>query len=50
MRVVYFDEGCVGVTTIGGKMNEWVGVIVHHLRSLYAYQKNKIMGFGLYKT
>ena len=31
-------------------MNEWVRDVVHHLRSLYTYQKNKIMGFGLYKT
>ena len=31
-------------------MDERVGDIVHHLQFLYTYQKNKIMGFGLYKT
>ena len=31
-------------------MDERVEDIVHHLWSLYTYQKNKIMGFGLYKT
>ena len=30
-------------------MRGW-GDVEHHSRSLYTYQKNKIMGFGLYKT
>ena len=30
--------------------NERVEDVVYHSRSLYTYQNNKIMGFGLYKT
>ena len=43
-------KGVQGLLPWEKRWNERVKDVVHHLRALYTYQNNKIMGFGLYKT